>query len=103
MSKDQTRVIEKLLTTLTKEQQMRLKSEEQHSQMVDQLVKNQVKLEQQLKLHKDRSSSALGDTAKRLIGLPEVEEYDQSSNGTISIKSGGRTPKVHYAQEYTDN
>ena len=45
MSKDQTRVIEKLLTTLTKEQQMRLKSEEQHSQMVDQLVKNQVKLE----------------------------------------------------------
>ena len=44
LSMDQHMIFEKLLLNLSIEQQMRLKSEEQHYQMVDQLVKNQVNL-----------------------------------------------------------
>ena len=44
LSIDQHMIFEKLLLNLSIEQQMRLKSEEQHYQMVDQLVKNQVNL-----------------------------------------------------------
>jgi hypothetical protein len=38
ISGDHQRVVEKMLTSLYREQQQRLKSEEQHSLMVDQLV-----------------------------------------------------------------
>lgn len=47
---DQQDVIERLLSTLMAEQQMRLKSEEQHCRMVDNLVRNQVKLVSQFTL-----------------------------------------------------
>lgn len=55
MSKQQQAVIERLLFTLTAEQEMRFKSEQQHSKVVDNLVHNQVMMEEQVKMHRERS------------------------------------------------
>lgn len=57
MNKQQQTIVERLLYTLTVEQDMRFKSEQQHSKVVDNLVQNQVMMEEQVKLHKERQSN----------------------------------------------
>lgn len=64
---------------------MRLKSEQQHSKVVDNLVHNQVMMEEQVKLHKERSilktdhSISIGVTQKSQMAYDSFAMFDNHS------------------------
>jgi hypothetical protein len=70
MDRAQQELVEQLLGKLKNEQTMRLQSEEQHGQMMSQMVINQQHLEGQIKQLKDKSIGNMATTTHQTEGPP---------------------------------
>ena len=94
LSKEQTKVIEKMVLCLNQEKQNRLKSEEQNSQMIEQLVHNQAKLEQQLKMVKERPVSHGSFISARNAFANQPLAFKDESPMIEEFSDSVRSPKI---------